>query len=381
MAIITVSLLAGSQVAKATTCSGPPCWNHITSPNVGTGDNVLLSVYAVSSNSIWAVGRYHDSNNNLQTLIEHGTPSAGSYSFSVVNSPNPGTSNSLDGVAFARNDLSATDVWSVGFSMTGTVTNTLIEQYHNSSWSVATSPNVSGSSNNVLNAVAGDKSNDYWAVGYYYDPISMTNKTLIEHYAGNSPSWSIVSSDNHGTGYDNYLNSVTVVSPTLAWAVGYYSDRITYTEQPLLLMWDGTSWTDHTIDLPSSPGSSFLNAVSFNGDNGWAGGLAGINGKTSLAFSHDQTGWKSNPPSDGELNGADTLAPNSAWVVGWHIAGVLEIPSSDYWNGSSWTRYLPDLLGAYGDQPNALSALSSNDVWLVGTTINIPLITYIEHFN
>jgi len=84
---------------------------------------------------------------------------------------------------------------------------------------------------------------------------------------------------------------------------------------------------------------------------------------------------------DGQLNGVDTLAPNSAWVVGWHDAGVLEILSSDYWDGTQWTRYLPDLLGKFGDQPNAVSALSSNDVWMVGVTLNDTYITYIEHFN
>jgi hypothetical protein len=380
--VITVSLLVGNQVAKATTCPSPPCWQHISSPNVGTSHNLLLGVYAVSTKSIWAVGRYHDNNSHYQTLIEHGTlDGSGNYNFAVVTSTNPGPGATLNAVANARNDLFATDVWAVGFyTDTTPVTNTLIEQYHNGSWSTATSPNVSGSSSNVLNGVAGDKSNDYWAVGYYYDPISQTNKTLIEHYAGNSPSWSIVSSANHGTSYDNYLTSVTVVSSTLAWAAGYYNNS--GVNHPLLLQWDGSNWRDHTADLPTVP-ATWLNAISFNGQSGWAVGL-GTGGKASLAYSHDPlTGWSSKPPVDRELNGVDTIASNSAWVVGWHGYGNPEIPSSDYWDGTQWTQYLPDLVGQDGDQPNAVSALSSNDVWMVGVSINfdLPLATYIEHFN
>src|SRR5437899_2411658 len=86
------------------TCT--PQWQIVTSPNVGTGNNYLTSVSAVSESDVWAVGYYNNGGTN-QTLTEHwdGT------SWSVVSSPNPGpTSNYLLSVAA----ISANDVWAVG---------------------------------------------------------------------------------------------------------------------------------------------------------------------------------------------------------------------------------------------------------------------------
>lgn len=61
--VVAISLLAGNQLVKASTCSGPPCWQVVSSPNVGSGTNILNSVYAVSSKNIWAVGEYLNSSN------------------------------------------------------------------------------------------------------------------------------------------------------------------------------------------------------------------------------------------------------------------------------------------------------------------------------
>src|SRR5205823_9931229 len=64
-----------------------PSWHAITSPNVGTDANLLTSIAFVSSNDIWAVGRFGNWPNE-QALTEHWNGS----SWSVVPNPRPNTS-------------------------------------------------------------------------------------------------------------------------------------------------------------------------------------------------------------------------------------------------------------------------------------------------
>ena len=60
-------------------------WNVVSSPNVGTNDNILYGVATVSTDDVWAVGT--STSNGASTLTEHWD---GSQRI-VVSSPNPGT--------------------------------------------------------------------------------------------------------------------------------------------------------------------------------------------------------------------------------------------------------------------------------------------------
>ena len=134
----------------------------------------------------------------------------------VVPSPNAGTNdNYLNGVAA----ISATDVWAVGYYINGTgVNQTLVEHWNGSAWSVVPSPNVGTTYDNYLKGVAAVSATNVWAVGYYYN--GTVYQTLMEHWNGSA--WSVVSSPNAGTSYDNYLTGVGAVSSTDVWAVGSY---------------------------------------------------------------------------------------------------------------------------------------------------------------
>src|SRR5438045_3059666 len=47
-----------------------PGWSIVPSPNVGSGNNSLASVAAISANDVWAVG-YYTLTDRYQTLTEH----------------------------------------------------------------------------------------------------------------------------------------------------------------------------------------------------------------------------------------------------------------------------------------------------------------------
>ncbi len=184
-------------------------WSVVNSPNVGTMSNVLNAVAVVAANDIWAVGYSTSCSAGCvqQTLTEqwNGT------SWKVISSPNVDPSlNILNGVAV----VAATDIWAVGSSGgIGNAGRTLIEQWNGTSWSVVNSPNV-GTSSNVLGAVAVVAANDIWAVGY----VALSSfETLIEQWNGTS--WQVVKSLDRGT-QDNFLQGVAVITATNLWAVG-----------------------------------------------------------------------------------------------------------------------------------------------------------------
>ena len=92
-----------------------PDWVAVSSPNPGTGLNVLNGVAAVSASDVWAVG-YYQSSSLYQTVALHWVGSA----WNVVPSPNVGSDNNyLNGVV----EVLADDV-SPSSSATSAVTST-----------------------------------------------------------------------------------------------------------------------------------------------------------------------------------------------------------------------------------------------------------------
>ena len=146
-------------------------WKVVASPNVGTNDNVLNGVTAVSTSGIWAVGDITVTNGIFQTLVEqwNGTQ------WSVVPSPNPMGNNLLRGVA----SVSANNIWAVGFEVANGLT--LIEHWNGTKWRVVKSPNP-GPSLNILNGAAADPgSGQTWAVGVFFNANGVS-QTLTEFH-------------------------------------------------------------------------------------------------------------------------------------------------------------------------------------------------------
>src|SRR5712692_5517563 len=173
LCVVTVLLSALSLKtieAKATPSSGKvfqnrfssnSCgkWSVVPSPNPNVVPSGLSGVAAVSAHDVWAVGGSGSQMGGGQTLIEHWN---GSH-WQIVKSPNPGSIyNSLYGVTA----VSATNVWAVGYYVHTTgVTQTLIEHWNGSRWSVVKSPSPA-SMNNELFSVAAVSASDDWAVGF-----------------------------------------------------------------------------------------------------------------------------------------------------------------------------------------------------------------------
>ena len=188
-------------------------WAIVPGPKPGSGEAALVSVAATSANSIWAVGNLINQFGNTQTLIEYWNGT----NWSVIPSPNPGV---LSNILSAVTAVSSHNVWAVGQYESNTGFNTLIEHWNGTQWSVVPSPNPS-TSQNTLNGVAAVSANNIWTVGQ--DDQGLGGRTLIEQWNGTT--WNVVSSPNSGSG-DNTLFAVARVPSTQkAWAVGQYSSN------------------------------------------------------------------------------------------------------------------------------------------------------------
>src|SRR5258708_983260 len=182
-------------------------WSIIASPNVGSSSfsNYLYGIAAVSSNNVYAVGMYMTNPGyTRQTLIEHWNGTQ----WSVITSPNVGTIPSgLEGVSV----VSANNIWAVGFYGPQSANQPLVEHWDGSQWNVVSSPNV-GSGTNALLAIKAISATNILAVGYStISSSSNVTQTLIEHWNGTQ--WSVTSSSSPGT-YRNSLNGIARVPGT-----------------------------------------------------------------------------------------------------------------------------------------------------------------------
>jgi len=184
----------------------PPAGNYIA----------LSGVAAVATNDVWAVGNAPDTNDEYYNAVtEHWDGSA----WSIVPAPNGSTN--LNGQTSSQlvsvTAISSNNVWAVGWTSTSVNTSsfqgTLIEHWDGSKWTVIPRPNAKGSHQNTLTDVAVINADDIWAVGY---TLTTNNQTLTMHWNGSK--WSIVPSPNGP--YGNWLSGVTALATNNVWAVG-----------------------------------------------------------------------------------------------------------------------------------------------------------------
>gem|GEM_PF-2232693 len=226
-------------------------WNIVTSPNSTNADNLLTGVSCFSETFCSAVG-YSSSGSQRQTLIESWNGAA----WSVVASPNAGNENFDD--LFTVSCSSATACTAVGYSIDSSLRQTLVESWDGASWSVVESPNAAGNQNSALNNVACSSSAPCTAVGEFDDG---TNKqTLIETW--NGVSWSIVTSPNVSGNPHNDLLGIGCSSATSCAAVGYTSGTYTQTLAVSLL------YSPQSPSTPVVKASSEQIAVSWSSTNG-----------------------------------------------------------------------------------------------------------------
>ena len=304
-------------------------WSAIATPNPGVDNNDLWGVTSVpgatvSTNNVWAVGDSTDGSGveHSMALQWNGT------GWNQIAVPPVGTGNN---VLFGVTAVSSTDIWAVGDTQSDTnpltARRTLIQHYDGTKWLAVTSPDVSPGSSDRLNAVAATGANDVWAVGRSIDSGG-AERTLILHY--NGAAWTITTSANHGI-YDNALYGVMALSATAAYAVGNWID-INGRSHTLLEQWNGVAWS--VVATPDvSPGTldnALFSVAAPSANNVWTAGAiqAPTNSGSpsdTLVEHWDGTQWKIVPSPDGasgsfnELNAIVAVAPWNVWTAGDYV--------------------------------------------------------------
>jgi len=277
--------------------------------------------------------------------------------------------------------ISTNDVWAVGNS-TADYASTLIEHWDGAQWNLIDSPNVLTNSN-YLQDVAARAPDDVWAVGYYVAPPYNVNQPLILHYDG--ATWSHIPSP--AIGLEAALLGVSAIAPEDAWAVGYYKQYSAAPEQTLIMHWDGNYWSQ----VPSpNIGSGFnkLWSVSAAASNDvWAVGYARPSGVGQPLTMHwDGTQWDTvgspNPGGNSYLFDVKALSVNDAVVVGHYLDGGVARSLAMQWDGRQWS--VVGSANANG-QPNYLysvDAVSPYELWSIGNFQSGPVIqTLAERFD
>lgn len=232
-----------------------------------------------------------------------------------------------------------------------------------------------------LSALSADSPTDAWAVGYH-DTADGRAETLILH--GNGTTWSQVPSPSPGS--DSYLlTSVSAVSSTDAWAVGYSIDP-TGATNAFIVHWNGSNWLQFAS--PTSPSADcVLNAVSATTGGAWAVGTTGKGDPSyaPLVLRLNGGKWSEvNSPDPGGtvtlLNAVSAVNPADAWIVGDYCTndncGGNSCTGSDcgteyglieHWNGHVWAEVkAPDPSTSSYNELFALTTDGASDAWAVG---------------
>jgi hypothetical protein len=357
-------------------CPTPvPCqtgWNVIDAPNPSPDVNFINGIDGVSGNDIWAVGAFALQNGGTYALHWDGTAW---YPVSIPGVPEVTVLRGVKAIA-------SNNVWAVGIADDSTrdergysqilpaghnlnrpadapdsLYHTMIMHWDGTSWTRIPSPNPGTlSEGNELFSISGISASDLWAVGYYQDNTGY--ESLILHWNGSS--WSQVTSP------AGLLSGVDAISSNDVWAVGENSASAA----TVVLHWDGSQWS--TVASPN-PGTdeNYLQAVSAVSANDiWAVGRYSDWGRApnALTIHWDGSQWNVvSAPGMTELDGVSARASNDVWAVG-NFSGSVQATIM-HWDGSSWTVVSHPMSGPNPDdisELNGVLAVSSNEVWAVG---------------
>ena len=211
-----------------------------------------------------------------------------------------------------------------------------------------------------LNDVTDVSRTEAWAVGW---SGSGAAKTLLLHWNGQK--WSPVTSPKPVAGV---LLGMTKISPTNILAVGFQMTSST-AEVPLILHWNGKAWSK-VPGVPAVDGQ--FSAI------GDAGGtllaVGGLNAPPMLNMERTGSTWKRLPvPSaPGDLESLVVTGTRDAWAAGVTANPSTGDPNGDVllrWNGSSWKSQSFPLHGT-NENLWRLAAGPGGAVWAVGDSHN-----------
>ncbi len=228
-------------------------WSIVPSPNTSaTDDNTLNAISCTGPSACMAVG--YNGAGQGQTLTESWNGSV----WSIVASPN--VSGNKDEMLNGVSCFTSTACTAVGNDATISPGHdqTLIEAWNGSVWSIVPSPNPSGGEFNDLNGVSCSGASACLASGVSYslDFHFRPSQSLIESWNGST--WSIIPSPSSTKSPNQDLSGMSCIAASTCVAVG--TDAV---GGRIIESWNGVV----VSNIPSpKPANGWLAAVSCSGD-------------------------------------------------------------------------------------------------------------------
>jgi len=345
----------------ASTSSGAG-WTVQRAPALGTNDNSLGAVAAVSRRDVWAIGNFlpdTTTSNQDATLAKAVHFDGTRWTETPVPDSGPNF-NTPFGVAAVPGQA-----WAVGVSLDRSYhAHSLIEAWDGSAWHIAATPRL-GSLRDILFSAAATSPHDVWAVGEQQGRDGRFG-ALIEHWDGTS--WSVVPSPDPGHA-GNQLFGVTAAGPDNVWAVGQRNDPSSDT--PLVEHWDGHAWT--VVDTASTRATGLLQGVAVRGHEVWAVGQTddATHQARPLVLHLDHGSWTAQLPAGvgsgfSNVSGV-TVAGHTVWLVGSALnqasGNQLTVVARN--DGAGWQRVAAPNPGS-GDRIFGGVAAVDGTAWAVG---------------
>jgi hypothetical protein len=327
----------------------------VVSTPMDVAPGYLKGVAALSPREVWAVG----GNGGPIIMRWDGTQ------WNLEATSHPGDTAELNGVSAVVSD----DVWAVGRSVVGGLSQNLTMHWDGVNWSEIPSPNM-GSVSNALYGVSANTSNDVWAVGQFgsVQPYIYPTELLIMHWDGRQ--WTIFRQQ--PVGQNSVLYGVTAVSANDAWAVGVYDDGTS--TQGLIMHWDGTDWHD-VSPYVAAVSSRLYSVVAVSADDVWAVGSYNSfhhNHEQNLAMHWDGVNWSLvSSPSVGTsydtFFGVAAVSSSDVWAVG-RYRGYPNVTKTlvEHWDGTQWQVSPTPDNGIDAHLLRGVAAVSADDIWGVG---------------
>jgi hypothetical protein len=173
-----------------------------------------------------------------------------------------------------------------------------------------------------------------------------------------------------------------------AWAVGIQFKNANTIIDTLTQHWSGQSWT--VVPSPSPHNNvDILSAVAdLSPTNAWAVGYGqGSSGFSRALIEHfNGASWRVVPAANDSQSVEDTLSAltavsaNDVWAVGSHFDTTIGGDDSffEHWNGQNWS-IVPSPSGVF--HLDALVAISSTDIWTAVGSLTTFSSTTFEHWN
>jgi hypothetical protein len=341
--------------------SAPICgtWETKPAPFPGISSEIELSGIATSpSGSIWIVG-------NATTLIGEGYHPAMSHwegnHWRMIGLPDVNREKAYLASAYFVGDA---DGWAVGHSL-AVGPGAIAMHWNGWNWSLTPTPEVLG----ALYRVRASSADDVWAVGWQNMAQPMQEFPLIMHWDGGT--WQEVSIPATMAQTKFTIYDVLPISKDNVWVVGAY-DQSGPKEAPIL-HWDGTNWNTLPTPLQCSGHHALLSISAANTNDIWAVGSCDDGDPTvsqKLAQHWDGTRWTISEVANsqqklGFLSSVVALSSSDVWSVGTHTYnGVTAFVQ--HWDGSTWQSIPGPPVTMSPQSGQEIVSVSSRELWLRG---------------